>query len=170
MNSETQADIAAALRQEAEDCPDVERAGIYNRYADRIEAAAKREEEFYLDLVRDAMNMAGHEQYMRERAPVGNAAKLREAVKAVVDVGYPHNFQKEAPHIRGYCYDITRAIDKCFAVLSAPPRNCDAFSKAEVLEVLEYRSFSKEDTIEWLFEEAKGDDDEQKRHEEGDAE
>lgn len=51
----------------------------------------------------------------RER---GDCAKLREAVKAVVDVGYPHNFQREAPHIRGYCYDITRAIEKCFAALA----------------------------------------------------
>jgi hypothetical protein len=67
--------------------------------ADRLEAAHKRER--------------------------GDCAKLREAVKAVVDVGYPHNFQREAPHIRGYCYDITRAIEKCFAALAAPPRNCD---------------------------------------------
>ena len=62
---------------------------------------------------------------------IGNAAKLREAVKAVVDVGYPHNFQKEAPHIRGYCYDITRAIEKCFAALAAPPRNCDVGTAEE---------------------------------------
>lgn len=48
---------------------------------------------------------------------VDDCTKLREAVKAVVEVGYPHNFQYEAPHIRGYCYDITRAIDKCFAAL-----------------------------------------------------
>ncbi len=65
--------------------------------------------------------------HKRER---GNAAKLREAVKAVVDVGYPHNFQVEAPHIRGYCYDITRAIEKCFAALAAKPRNCDLYSSA----------------------------------------
>lgn len=64
----------------------------------------------------------------------GDAAKLREAVKAVVDVGYPHNFQKEAPHIRGYCYDITRAIDKCFAAIAAPPRNCDVGTAEEQAE------------------------------------
>lgn len=52
---------------------------------------------------------------------VGNPAALREAVEAVVKVGYPHNFQREAPHIRGYCYEITKAIEKCFAALSAPP-------------------------------------------------
>lgn len=76
--------------------------------ADRIEAAHKRE--------------------------VGNGAKMREAVKAVVDVGYPHNFQIEAPHIRGYCYDITRAIGKCFAALAAPPRNCDVGTPEEQAE------------------------------------
>ena len=38
-----------------------------------------------------------------------------------------------------------------------PVRNCDAFSKDEVLEMLKDRSFSKEDTIEWLYEEAKGE-------------
>ena len=59
------------------------------------------------------------------------SSKLREAVKAVVDVGYPHNFQKEAPQIRGYCYDITRAIDKRFAALSAPRRNCDVGTAEE---------------------------------------
>lgn len=59
---------------------------------------------------------------------VGNAAEMYEALKAVVKVGYPHNFQHEAPHISGYCYEITTAIDKCFAALAASPRNCDVMS------------------------------------------
>lgn len=50
---------------------------------------------------------------------------MREALEAVVKVGYPHNFQNEAQHIREYCYEITTAIKKCFAALAAPPRNCD---------------------------------------------
>ena len=60
-----------------------------------------------------------------------DTAKLREAVKAVVGVGYPHNFQKEAPHIRGYCYDITKAVDKCLAALAAPPRNSNKYDTPE---------------------------------------
>jgi hypothetical protein len=68
----------------------------------------------------------------KESLAVGDVSKLREAVKAVVDVGYPHNFQREAPHIRGYCYDITRAIEKCFAALAAPPRNCDVYTADEL--------------------------------------
>lgn len=48
------------------------------------------------------------------------------------------------------------AWSKAKSALAEPPRNCDVFSKAEVLEELDDRSFSKEDTIEWLFDEAKG--------------
>ena len=64
----------------------------------------------------------------QESLQVGNAAAMYEALKAVVKVGYPHNFQHEAPHICGYCYEITTAIDKCFAALAASPRNCDIMS------------------------------------------
>ena len=110
-------------------------------YADRIEAAAKRE----------------REATREKSSQVGNAAAMREALEAVVKVGYPHNFQKESPHIRGYCYEITTAIKKCFAALSSPQRNCDVLSKDEVLEMLKDRSFSKEDTIEWLYGKAEGD-------------
>lgn len=60
-----------------------------------------------------------------ESCKCGNMALMREALETVIKVGYPHNFQREAPHIRGYCYEITKAIEKCFAALSAPPRNCD---------------------------------------------
>lgn len=42
-----------------------------------------------------------------------------------------------------------------YAALSTPSRNCDVLSKDEALEVLNDRSFSKEDTIEWLYAEAK---------------
>lgn len=63
------------------------------------------------------------------------AAAMREALDAVVEVGYPHNFQREAPHISGYCYDITKAIKKCFAALSATPRNCDRYSHDEALTI-----------------------------------
>lgn len=95
-------------------------------------------------------------QSCKEPLQVGNAAAMYEALKAVVKVGYPYNFQHEAQHISGYCYEITTAIDKCFAALAASPRNCDSFSKDEVLEWLKDRSFSKEDTIEWLYDEYKG--------------
>ena len=87
-------------------------------YADRIEAAWKREK-------------SAIEATTEKSSAVGNAAKMREALEAVVKVGYPHNFQREAPHIRGYCYEITTAIEKCFAALAEPPRNCDMPEVAE---------------------------------------
>ena len=43
------------------------------------------------------------------------------------------------------------------AALNVPSRNCDVFSKDEVLEMLKDRSFSKEDTIEWLYGKAEGE-------------
>ena len=88
---------------------------IARGYADRIEAA--------YNFKREAV--------CENSSHVGNAAAMREALEAVVKVGYPHNFQKEAPHIRAYCYEITTAIKKCFAALSAPPRNCDVGTEEE---------------------------------------
>ena len=31
-------------------------------------------------------------------------------------LGYPHNFQKEAPHISGYLYDLSALSDKAFKI------------------------------------------------------
>lgn len=115
---ETLADIVAEMRDEshAGDGSFLEWVGSKMRsYADRIEAAAKRE----------------REATSEKSSQVGNAAAMREALEAVVKVGYPHNFQKEAPHIRGYCCEITTAIKKCFDALSAPPRNCDVGTAEE---------------------------------------
>ena len=82
---------------------------------------------------------------------VGNVAKMREALS---DACYAmFNFLKTQ---NGGYEEMAKALDKAKTALADPPRNCDAFSKAEVLEVLEDRSFSKEDTIEWLFAEAGG--------------
>lgn len=66
---------------------------------------------------------------------VSNVKAMREALENIVKVGYPHNFQHEAPHISGYCYDITEAITKCFEALAASPRNCDRYSHDEALSV-----------------------------------
>ena len=97
-------------------------------YADRIEAAARREREAGAEAAQicgEIGEMIGREATREKSSRVGNAAKMREALEAVVKVGYPHNFQKEAYHIREYCYEITTAIKKCFAALSSPQRNCD---------------------------------------------
>ena len=51
---------------------------------------------------------------------------------------------------------IREAHEAVNAALAAKPRNCDMLSKDEVLETLKDRSFSKEDTIEWIYSKAKG--------------
>jgi hypothetical protein len=83
------------------------------------------------DIIAEMRGMGNYQRYSGDHARVlanrleaahrrerGDCAKLREAVKAVVEVGYPHNFRYEAPHIRGYCYGITKAIKKCFDALA----------------------------------------------------
>ena len=88
-----------------------------------------------------------------------NVKAMREALEAVVKVGYPHNFQKEAPHIREYCCEITTAIKKCFDALSAPPRNCDRPECATTnaaQDVWRKEDGGKTAYYEWLFAEAKG--------------
>ena len=143
---ETIVDIVAEIRSEShagdESC--LEWVGEKMRtYADRIEAAEKRE----------------REATREKSSQVGNAAKMREALEAVVKVGYPHNFQKESPHIRGYCYEITTAIKKCFDALSYPPRNCDrhecATSKSAQY-VWHREDGGKTAHHEWLYAEAEG--------------
>ena len=34
----------------------------------------------------------------------------------LIELGYPHNFQREAPWVAQYCRDISRIIDKAFEV------------------------------------------------------
>ena len=92
---------------------------------------------------------------------VGNAAAMREALEKIANMGEEIDYQLGSSDETVYAFrnerSLAHSISECArTALSAPPRNCDAFSKAQVLEMLEDRSFSKEDTIEWLFAEAKG--------------
>lgn len=41
-------------------------------------------------------------------------APILEALRSVVAVGCPHDFQQAPPHIRRYCYDITKAVAECY--------------------------------------------------------
>ena len=59
------------------------------------------------------------------------------------------------PSKASYWFNVCEAVFE--SLKSRPLRNCDAFLKEKVLEMLEDRSFSKEDTIEWLYAEAKGE-------------
>ena len=85
----------------------------------------------------------------KQEAVSGNAEKMRKALKQILD---------RVNSLNEDCgVDPIDVRDLARAVLSATPRNCDVLSKDEALKVLKDRSFSKEDTIEWLYDEAKGE-------------
>ena len=80
----------------------------------------------------------------------GNVKAIREALQSV------RNWCLNRVVNSSHQVTVEGLLSVVNAALSTQPRNCDAFSKAQVLEMLEDRSFSKEDTIKWLFAEAKG--------------
>lgn len=123
---------------------------------DMAEQILHADDDWYEDaghMLLQAADMMERESTSEKSSAVGNAAAMRETLlKASIVL-------KEATH-----HHLTEEyINECrvllHSALSSPPRNCDAFSKAQVLEMLEDRSFSKEDTIEWLFAKAKGETD-----------
>lgn len=122
---ETSADVADEIRRAVEsmgdEIPYTVSAGTMRRVAERIEAAWKRQEKTYLDQIRDAMNMWGHEKHIAEHAQkptVGNAAAMHEALEKIYSCAIGCN---------NYNLDIAmdKVIEIAKAALSAPPRNCD---------------------------------------------
>ena len=115
--------------------------------ADRIEATTKRE----------------CEATSEKSSQVCNAAAMLDALYAItrIDTRMLKRLLCELVEADifdgGQIRDTIHAVEKARQAIAAPPRNCDAFSKDKVLEMLKDRSFSKEDTIEWLFAEAKGE-------------
>jgi hypothetical protein len=110
-DNETIADIIAEMRgfkryaaSDSSDCRYVAY-WLYQTFADRLEAAHKRER--------------------------GDCAKLREALKVIAAMEAPHNFQAERFDIAEACYDLTRAIRTARSALDAPPRNCDVGTAEE---------------------------------------
>ena len=96
------------------------------------------------------MSNEKNERTVEESSVVGNTAAMREALESV------RNWCLNRLFNSSHQVTVEGLLSVVNAALSTQPRNCDAFSKAQVLEMLEDRSFSKEDTIEWLFAEAEG--------------
>lgn len=107
------------------------------RIADRIEAAAEQIEADRDNWRRQALDedATANAATIKDSSAVGNVAKMREALLRCDAIA-------QMPEIREYVIvkDMRNLIKKA---LSAQPRDCDAFSKAQVLEMLEDRSFSK---------------------------
>ena len=120
--------------------------------ADRIEAAVE-----YTLAVEKAKaageGYAAGKQSVKDAEPVGNAAAMREALRKCanyLDVG-------DAGLCKGECDALREVMQEA---LSAPPRNCDLYTKDEVRlayhlhgdGLMTMQAFS-----DWLFAEAKGE-------------
>lgn len=134
----TLSDIAAEMRTRSREVkeafggrPD----GVENMldiWADRIEAAWKRQEKTYLDQIRDAMNMWGHEKHIAEHAQkptVGNAAALREALIKALTLIHVCDWPPEVS-LDGVA-EVVREID---SALDKPPRNCEVGTAEEQIK------------------------------------
>ena len=91
------------------------------------------------------------EQSITDCNNLGNYEKMREALERIRRELILDNCRNTITKF----HDIVCEVS--YSALVAHPRNCDVLSKDEVLKVLDDRSFSKEDTIEWLYAEAKGE-------------
>ena len=151
---ETIADIVAALRavayiQTAESPRDV------LEFANRIEAAAKREREAGAEAAQicgEIGEMIGREATREKSSRVGNTAKMREALS---DACYAmFNFLKTQ---NGGYGEMAKALDKAKATLAVQPRNCDrhecATSKA-AQDVWRKEDGGKTAYYEWLLAES----------------
>ena len=125
---ETVADIVADIRAQNQGLPEDSYALSplvcdLLSFADRIEAAAKREREVGAEAAQvcgEIGEMIGREATREKSSRVGNSAKMREALS---DACYAmFNFLKTQ---NGGYGEMAKALDKAKATLAVQPRNCD---------------------------------------------
>jgi len=93
-------------------------------FANRFEAAHKRE---IVEVSTRAATFAINKTNEEWRQKLGDAAKLREALKATLDLFWDiHNANRSPQSNQAYA-----VIRKIKAALSAPPRNCDRFTTVD---------------------------------------
>ncbi len=144
MASETLADIMAGMRYGTVPKHQTDHE-LLALYADRIEAAAKRMEQTYLDQIRDAINQWGHEKYKAEHASVVNAAAMREALLKCREIASQWEADEAAgvagttdkPESRSAAEAVTDMEFEINAALAAPPRQCDVGTAEEQAERFE---------------------------------
>lgn len=80
---------------------------LYNKYSEDQQALAEINQaaKDTIELVNDLENEI---RFLQE---------YRNVVDALIDVGYPHNFQREEPWIRDYCYKITGIVKMAYDVM-----------------------------------------------------
>ena len=107
--------------------------GAVMRNLDRIEAALKRERELIIS-EKEHFRLYGlseHEKVLQLKAlQTGNAAKLREVVKCLMDNLNIHLVQP-SEQITVNRAELDGMVMVCEKALAAPPRNCDRFKTKE---------------------------------------
>ena len=141
-NHETIADIVADIRAQNQGLPEDSYALSplvcdLLSFADRIEAAAKREREAGAEAAQvcgEIGEMIGREATREKSSRVGNAAKMREALRQVSRVAV----EMTRKTVTGESEDrktvdewALRLCDIVSATLAAPPRNCDVGTDEE---------------------------------------
>ena len=160
-NQETIEDIVADIRAQNQGLPEDSYALSplvcdLLSFADRIEAAAKREREAGAEAAQvcgEIGEMIGREATREKSSRVGNAAAMREALS---DACYAmFNFLKTQ---NGGYEEMAKALDKAKAALAVPPRNCDrpecATTKA-AQDVWRREDGGKTAYYEWLLQQYK---------------
>lgn len=146
---ETIADIVAEMRSNEFDDPSfnvyslVAARTLARGWADRIEAAAKREREAGAEAAQicgEIGELIGREAACKEKVTdcnhLGNAAAMREALERCASMGEQIENQLGSSEDTVYAFRGERClahnISECArAALSAPPRNCDVGTVAE---------------------------------------
>lgn len=158
---ETSKDIIAEMRTKAE-CAKPYDDGIVmmlTDYADRFEAALKREQsQSWHHREMEELVLRHEKELVDAKKSSGDAAKLRKALETLLNLAYEvQDANSECgPRV---CITAQFIIDEAKSALTAPPRNCDRFSTWEEAN----KAFEKEnahrigfmnlytDVLKWLF-------------------
>ena len=115
-------------------------------FADRIEAAAKRE----------------REATREKSSQVGNAAKMREALSRIL--GIADHLQTRFSISRLASEEISELKQIAESALAAPPRNCDMYTTLDDARNAFFADYVSDDTCSsatafaiWLYDKSKGE-------------
>jgi len=101
------------------DCDVIDTFATVSAYADRIEAAWKRE---IAEVEASALDAGGIVEASRH---TGNAAAMREALESILSILKGFDFENQNAPTPDDLNCVHSAIGIANAALSAPPRNCD---------------------------------------------
>ena len=171
-NQETIADIVKEMRtlgrldeKSTDKIPRSLQALGLRTYADRIEAAARREREAGAEAAQvcgEIGEMIGREATREKPSQVGNAAKMREAMSRIL--GIADHLQTRFSISRLASEEISELKQIAESALAAPPRNCDMYTTLDDARNAFFADYVSDDTCSsatafaiWLYDKSKGE-------------